>query len=81
MEPKDLGAIRNITVSGRIGSGATTLATHLANTLSWNFMDGGKIFRALTQDHGFAKDRDDNFDIEYEEKIKKIQLQRKGSFL
>ena len=72
MEPKDLGTIRNITISGRIGSGATTLATHLAKTLSWEFMDGGKIFRALTNDHGFAKDRDDSFDIEYEEKIKKI---------
>lgn len=71
MIPKDLGNIRNITVSGRIGSGATTLASNLAEYLNWEILDGGKIFRKLTNDHGFAEDRDDRFDLEYEEKIKK----------
>lgn len=72
MTPKDLGKIRNITVSGRIGSGATTLAQNLAEYLGWGLLDGGKIFRRLTNDHGFAGNRDDKFDLEYEEKIKKI---------
>ncbi|HSW96646.1 MAG TPA: cytidylate kinase family protein [Candidatus Saccharimonadales bacterium] len=72
MNPTDLPNIRNITVSGRIGSGATTLATKLSETLGWNILDGGKLFRAFTKDHGYAKDRDDQFDLDYEEKIKKI---------
>lgn len=72
MNPKDLGEIRNITVSGRIGSGATTLAANLAQFLDWEVLDGGKIFRKLTNDHGYAGQRDDKFDLEYEEKIKRI---------
>ena len=77
MDPKDLGHIRNITNSGRIGSGATTLATHLGGNLGWEVLDGGKIFRSITNDHGFAKDRSDSFDIEYEEKIKKLLVEQK----
>lgn len=72
MNPVDLGSIRNITVSGRIGSGATTLATHLANKLGWEVLDGGKLFRSLTHDHGYADERSDSFDLEYEEHIKKV---------
>lgn len=72
MDPVNLGEIRNITVSGRIGSGATTLAKHIAQRLNWDVMDGGKIFRQITNDHGFAQERDDKFDLEYEEKIKNI---------
>ena len=68
----DISGIRNITVSGRIASGATTLARHIAQHLGWDVMDGGKIFRALTNDHGYAKDRSDQFDLDYEDKIKHI---------
>lgn len=71
MDPKELGNIRNITISGRIGSGATTLAVHLAETLGWEMLDGGKLFREFTKDHGFAKGRDDQFDLDYEERVKK----------
>lgn len=77
MNPIDLANIRNITVSGRIGSGATTLATKLSETLQWDILDGGKLFRAFTKDHGYAKDRDDQFDLDYEEKIKKILREEK----
>lgn len=72
MDPKEFDHIRNITVSGRIGSGATTLATHLANHIGWEVLDGGKLFRSITNDHGFAQDRSDTFDIEYEDRIKNI---------
>lgn len=72
MNPKDLGTIRNITISGRIGSGATTLALHLADTLHWEVLDGGKLFREFTKDNGYAKDRSDQFDLDYEEKVKNI---------
>ncbi len=76
MNPKDLGNIRNITVSGRIGSGATTLATNLASELGWDFINGGKILRKIQEEIGASVEetnkRPDSFDIEYEEKIKKI---------
>lgn len=68
--------IRNITVSGRIGSGATTLATHLAEVLGWEVLDGGKMFRRINQELGFSitdsGKRPDSFDLEYEERVKKM---------
>ncbi len=68
----DLPEIRNITISGRIGSGATTLAHELSGILNWDVLDGGKLFRAFTKDHGYAKDRSDQFDLDYEKNIKKL---------
>ena len=41
--PVDLPDIRNITISGRIASGATTLAHHVADSLGWEILDGGKL--------------------------------------
>lgn len=68
--------VRNITVSGRIGSGATTLATHLAEKLGWDVLDGGKIMRKVQEDIGAGVEetskRPDSFDLDYEEKIKGI---------
>lgn len=73
---KDLGNIRNITISGRIGSGATTLGKKLSESLEWEFLDGGKIMRKVQDDIGAGVEetskRPDHFDLEYEEKIKKI---------
>lgn len=77
MNPKPLGPIQNITISGRIGSGATTLADHLAGALGWEVLDGGKLFRSLTNDHGYAHDREDSFDLAYEERIKNILKKEK----
>lgn len=77
MTPVDLPSIRIITVSGRIGSGATTLAHRLSEALQWEMMDGGKLFRAFTNDHGYARERDDQFDLDYEKNIKNI-LQTKS---
>lgn len=75
-KPIELPGIRNITVSGRIGTGKTTLAKHLADILGWSVLDGGKIFRKLTHEMGHhIKDtykRPDSFDIAYEERIKKL---------
>lgn len=70
--PIDLPNIRNITVSGRIGAGATTLAHKLSEVLGWNMLDGGKLFRQLTQDHAYPAERPDSFDLEYEERVKKM---------
>lgn len=68
--------IRNITVSGRIGSGATTLATHLADHLGWSVLDGGKILRRVQSEMGARVEetskRPDKFDLEYEDMVKKL---------
>src|SRR5258708_14243656 len=71
-KPVEISGIRNITISGRIASGATTLAHHVATHVGWDVIDGGKLFRAFTNDHGYASERSDKFDLDYEEKIKHI---------
>ena len=75
-KPIDLPNIRNITVSGRIGSGATTLAKKLSERLGWNVLDGGKLFRKINTDLGMSitssNSRPDHFDLEYEERVKKM---------
>lgn len=80
-KPTEISGIRNITISGRIASGATTLAHHLAHHLGWDVLDGGKLFRAFTQDHGYADDRSDQFDLDYEEKVKRILRTEKNHII
>lgn len=76
MEQINLPNIKNITVSGRIGSGATTLARELSEGLGWEMLDGGKLLRKINEDLGFSiidtEKRPDHFDLEYEERIKKM---------
>ncbi len=73
---QNLPGIKNITISGRIGSGATTLAKKLSEHLGWEMLDGGKIMRKVQEDIGAGVEetnkRPDHFDLEYEEKITKI---------
>ncbi len=82
---QDLRRIRNITISGRIGSGATTLATKLAENLSWNVLDGGKIMRRIQDEIGAGVEetekRPDHYDLEYEERIKKILREENGHII
>lgn len=84
-KPASLFGIRNITVSGRIGTGKTTLAENLAESLGWNVLDGGKIFRKLTHEMGEhiknTHKRPDSFDIAYEEKIKKMLQEEEGRII
>lgn len=67
-------AIKNVTVSGRIGSGTTTLAVALSKELDWELLEGGAIFEKFHQE--MQKDelevdaRPDDFDLKYEKKIK-----------
>ncbi len=42
--PVKLLGIRIITVSGRIGSGSTTLAKSLSKILGWKHVEGGEVF-------------------------------------
>lgn len=76
IKPSKLFGIRNITVSGRIGTGKTTLANNLAQVLGWSELDGGKITRQFTKEKGFhikdTQKRPDAFDLALEERIKKL---------
>lgn len=72
----DLSGIRNITVSGKIGAGATSLAKGLSKTLGWNFLEGGdlfeKIHKELKLSQAMVNSRPDHFDLEYEKKVKNM---------
>lgn len=72
----ELHNIRNITISGRIGSGSTTLATRLGKALGWKVLDGGKLFRKINAELGMSitrsNERPDHFDLAYEERVKKM---------
>ena len=76
-QPIDIPGIRIITVSGRIASGSTTLAKHLARTLGWKHMEGGEIFwEAVRSKLGLETKqtnlRPDEEDLLFEEKQKDI---------
>ena len=75
-QPIKLPGIRIITISGRIASGSTTLAKKLAKTLNWKLLEGGELFekthKELNLDQEMVNKRPDHFDLEYEEKVKKI---------
>lgn len=78
--------IRIITVSGRIASGSTTLARHLAEKLSWRHIEGGDIFweRVRTKLNLDSKDthkRPDEEDEIFDEELKKIITDEKDIVL
>jgi cytidylate kinase len=74
--PIKLPSIKNITISGRIGAGATTLAKKLSDVLCWDLLEGGELFekihKELRLDQSMVSGRPDYFDLEYEEKVKKM---------
>lgn len=75
-KPLKISGIRNITVSGRIATGASTLAEHLARALDWNFLNGGDLFREFAREQRIdivhTSKRPDQFDIDYEERVKRL---------
>ena len=73
---------RIITVSGRIGAGATTLAHGIAHHLGWKHMEGGEIFwEAIRSKMNVdAKDtnlRPDEEDALFDAQLKKILTENK----
>ncbi len=75
--PIELPRTRLITVSGRIASGATTLAKKIAHELNWRHVEGGEIFwEAIRQKLGLdAKDtglRPDDEDEAFEQYQKRL---------
>lgn len=85
--PISLPNIKNITVSGRIGSGTTTLAKGLSKALGWSLLEGGVLFEKIHKEilndkSELAVDaRPDKFDLEYEEKIKKMLKDAKNQII
>lgn len=77
---------RIITVSGRIASGSTTLAKHLAQHFGWRHIEGGEIFwEAVRQKMGLSpKDtnlRPDEEDKLFDDQLKKILKEEKDIVL
>lgn len=76
IKPSNLPNIKNITVSGKIGAGATSLGKNLSKTLGWDFLEGGdlfeKIHKELKLSQAMVNSRPDHFDLEYEKKVKKM---------
>ncbi|HEV2340054.1 MAG TPA: AAA family ATPase [Patescibacteria group bacterium] len=75
--PVDLSRMRLITVSGRIASGSTTLAHHLAATLGWRHIEGGEIFweavrRKMHLSEKDTNKRPDEEDRDFDESLKNI---------
>lgn len=67
-----MDSIRNITVSGRIASGTTTLAKGIAQQLGWQLLEGGELFDQYFNQHtGTDEERADSVDLGYEEMVKK----------
>ncbi len=75
-KPYRFSHIRNITISGRISTGQSTLARQLAETLGWEMLEGGKLFRAFMKEQGESvintAARPDDIDLAYEKKVKKM---------
>ena len=84
-KPIEIPDIRNITISGRIGTGKTTLANNLAKTLHWKVLDGGKLFRRFAKDQGFHISEKhkipDELDKAFEERVKYILKNEKNEII
>ncbi|KKP94841.1 MAG: Cytidylate kinase [Candidatus Levybacteria bacterium GW2011_GWA2_36_13] len=84
-KPIDASGIRNITISGRIGTGKTTLANNLAKTLHWKVLDGGKLFRKFAKEQGFHISEKhkipDELDKAFEERVKYILKNEKNEII
>src|SRR3989344_3953575 len=47
----DIPHFRNVTISGKVATGTSTLARSLEKELGWKFWSGGEFFRAYTKEH------------------------------
>ena len=81
----DLPGIRNITISGRIGAGATTLAKKLSDLLNWSLLEGGDLFEKIHKQLNISQidvlQRPDSFDLQFEAQIKKILTDEKNQII
>lgn len=72
----ELSGIRNITISGRLATGKSTLARHVGEILGWKILDGGAIIREYMHANQISiKDtlkRPDEFDLDFEKSIEEL---------
>jgi cytidylate kinase len=81
-EPVALSGIRNITISGRIAAGSTSLANKLSEILNWKHIEGGDVFwEAVRKRMGVEpKDtglRPDKEDEDFDASLKKLLREEK----
>lgn len=80
--PEDL-KYRNITVSGRIATGTTTLAKNLQQILGWEYVNTGALQRQYDREHGVNENehgallRPDDHEREMEAFAKKTLTEKK----
>src|ERR1035437_4761542 len=83
--PIELTGIRNITISGRIGAGATTLAKKLSDVLDWPLLEGGDLFEKIHKQLNISQidvlQRPDSFDLQFEAQIKKVLTDEKNQII
>lgn len=77
MTPKKIDSIRIISISGRIASGATTLAKQLSDKLGWKHIEGGEIFWEAVRKKMQLSNKDtslrpDSEDMLFDNQLKKI---------
>lgn len=65
---------RNITISGRAASGATTLSRSLAEKLGWQLINGGEMYRLYAKEHNIPLEQTglsaDEYHLKLDEFIK-----------
>jgi cytidylate kinase len=68
--------VRNIAISGSIGSGTTSLGRVLAEKLGWQFVEGGEVFAGIHRELGISEEnvakRQDTWDIEFDKKMQSV---------
>lgn len=72
----DLPNIRIITASGRIASGATTLAKGLSRTLGWKHIEGGEVFWEEVRQRMHLSTKDTNMRPDEEDQLFDAELKR-----
>ncbi len=75
--PIEIPGIRLITVSGRIATGATTLAQKIADHFGWSFWEGGALVDKFYKEelHGNEVDvnaRPDSHELWFDDKLKEM---------
>jgi len=68
-KPVEISDIRIITISGRIASGSTTLAKHLAKHLNWKHLEGGEIFWEAVRKKLGLSEKDTNLRPDEEDQL------------
>jgi cytidylate kinase len=75
--PVDIKGIKNITISGRIAAGSTSLANKLSEVLGWEHIEGGDIFwevvrKRMGLEPKDTKLRPDKDDEDFDASLKKL---------